>query len=72
MTIRYISIVFIEEDDDLSYSLEFASNDESVPDIFSFFLLALDILYRPTFIYLYQPVACDKPCFHLLKNAWWY
>jgi hypothetical protein len=46
MTIRYISIVFTEEDDGLSYSLEFASNDESIPGNFIFFRLASDILYR--------------------------
>lgn len=49
MTIRYISIIFSEDEDDLSYSFEFASNDDdddddSIPGIFSLFLLALDIL----------------------------
>jgi hypothetical protein len=48
MTIRYISIVFTEEggeeEEDLSYSLEFASNDDSILGNFSLFLLALDIL----------------------------
>jgi hypothetical protein len=44
MTIRYISIIFTE-DEDVSYSLEFASNDdESILGNFSLFLLALDIL----------------------------
>jgi hypothetical protein len=48
MTIRYISIIFTEDEDDLSYSFEFASNDDddddSIPGNFSLFLLALDIL----------------------------
>jgi hypothetical protein len=44
MTIRYISIIFTE-DEDVLYSLEFASNDdESILGNFSLFLLALDIL----------------------------
>jgi hypothetical protein len=48
MTIRYISIILTEDEDDLSYSFEFASNndddDGSIPGNFSLFLLALDIL----------------------------
>ena len=44
MTIRYISIIFTDED--VLYSLEFASNDddESILGNFSLFILALDIL----------------------------
>ena len=47
MTIRYISIVFTEEgdDDDLLYSLEFASNDDDLIlcDFSLFLLLVLDM-----------------------------
>ena len=44
MTIRYISIVFTE-DDDLLYSLEFAFNDDDLIlcDFRLFILLVLDI-----------------------------
>jgi hypothetical protein len=46
MIIRFVSTIFTEEEeeDDLSYSLEFASTDESILGNFSLFLLALDIL----------------------------
>jgi hypothetical protein len=40
--------------------------------ISSFFYWLWTFSIEPTFIYLYQPVACDKRCFHLLKNTWWY
>ena len=44
MMIRYISIVFTEEEeDDLLYSLEFDFNDDSILCNFSLFLLVLDI-----------------------------
>ena len=44
MIIRFVSIIFTE-DEDVSYSLEFASNDDdSIPGNFNLFLLALDIL----------------------------
>jgi hypothetical protein len=48
MIIRFVSTIFTEEEgegeDDFSYSLEFASTDESILGNFSLFLLALDIL----------------------------
>jgi hypothetical protein len=47
MIIRFVSTIFTEEEEeeeDLSYSLEFASTDESILGNFSLFLLALDIL----------------------------
>jgi hypothetical protein len=46
MIIRFVSTIFTEEEDDLSYSLEFASNDDDsiLGDFSLFLLLALDIL----------------------------
>jgi hypothetical protein len=48
MIIRFVSTIFTGEgeegEDDLSYSLEFPSTDESILGNFSLFLLALDIL----------------------------
>jgi len=44
MIIRFVSTILTEEEDDLSYSLEFVFNDESILGFFSLFLLALDIL----------------------------
>jgi hypothetical protein len=46
MIIRFVSIIFTKDDDDASYSLEFASNDDDsiLGDFSLFLLLALDIL----------------------------